>query len=150
LAQWCREAGVPASESGAEIQRWRGVLHGLIRFQADGTGTTELLPAADLINSARRAGCARPGEALSYLARDDLRVLRLRTVFHRESRSTLTCYCLGHDMIGLALAAWKLTRVRTESGSPVSPTEAEQFTSSKEQGTALCLSGSLYRAVFFH
>jgi NTE family protein len=152
LLTWCREAELAADKIGPEVQRWRGVLHGLTSTQPDGTVTTALRPEEDIVRDANRAGCAEPTRAVAYLAEPQRRILRPRVVYHRESGVSVKCFSLGHDMIGLALTAWKAAA--PESGSPVGPVyEGPAFEKSgtdSKSGAALCLSGWSYRAVLFH
>jgi hypothetical protein len=92
----------------AELDRWRGILLTLVRPQPDGTVTTDLKPASELDDEARKLGCLLPfGPTAEALAQEQRRILRKTEVLHYDSGKIIPCYSLGHDVLGQALRKWQ-------------------------------------------
>lgn len=123
----CRSLKVKEAALTRERSRWKAVLSKLVKSQADGTVTTELVLEDDLKKEAKAHGCKLPfAEMMDKLCAEDQRICRRIEVTRREMGSgtraareeepsdpgekKAVCYCLGHDAIGLALHRWKVLR----------------------------------------
>jgi hypothetical protein len=121
LTEACGRHGLGESAARAEIDRWKELLHELVKEQVDGTTTTEIKAEQDLAEQARLLQCKLDvHRTLAFLAEDAQRVVRRTEVVNQQTREPIVCYSLGHDAIGLALAKWKASR---EGGAPVGVTE---------------------------
>jgi hypothetical protein len=99
-----------------EGDRWRSVLMRLVRTQADGSVTTDIVKQCDLVQDCVSQKCEMdPTLTLAHLAHDDVRILREVYVIDRQTRQNTLCYSLGHDTLGLVLRRWKLIQVAGES-----------------------------------
>jgi hypothetical protein len=119
LQGWARQNGMAIDVAFAETDRWKAVLHRLVRTQADGSVTTDIVKRFDLVVACSRQHHCRlnPIDTLNYLATDQIRVLREVYVVDRRTRENTLCYSLGHDTLGLVLRRWKLLRDDAERSS---------------------------------
>jgi GAF domain-containing protein len=97
-------AGLSPGASEHEAVLWKGVLHGLVHLQPDGTVTTDLKPASAL---REQLGDSRLDfkETADYLL--NARLLREVNVVEATTGKFIRCFGLGHDALGLVLRKWK-------------------------------------------
>jgi ABC-type multidrug transport system fused ATPase/permease subunit len=112
LIEPCHEHKLLPIETLREIVRWRSVLHNLVRLQADGMVTTELVKEEVLATQAGRQKCKVKFESmaahLSSEHPDYPRVLR-----HIASAELGSRYSLAHDVLGLTLQRWYQEQAQT-------------------------------------
>ena len=90
-----------------EIVRWRKVLSSLVKPQANGTVTTDVLSISDLQKDASERGCIiLPQNMFGFLADEKRRILRGVAVTSVQTKNVIPCYSLGHDVLASALQAW--------------------------------------------
>lgn len=111
LEEMCHQYGIQDLDVFKEIDRWKEVLSKLVKTQVDGTVTTELGSAVELGKAARSVGCRVPfDKGVEYLSEEEMRILRPVTAIDAETKKTIPCYSLGHDVIGLVLKKWQASR----------------------------------------
>jgi tetratricopeptide (TPR) repeat protein len=111
LEALCKENQIGELKAIKEIDCWKEVLSKLVKTQVDGTVTTDLSRADGLQQLAEQAGCVIPFEVgASYLSSDDRRILRQVDIIDMRTKTPIRCFSLGHDVIGLVLRRWQLTR----------------------------------------
>lgn len=111
LLERARGQGESLRQSFREVDRWKNVLFKLVRSQADGSATTEIVKETELIELIKENRCVLDGKStLEFLAQDKVRLLREVFVLDRVSRVIVRCYSLGHDTLGLVLRRWKALR----------------------------------------
>jgi hypothetical protein len=112
LLFWSTNNKLSIDKALAEADRWKLVLNRLVRTQADGSVTTDIVTRSELVtDSQARYHCSLdPIGTLRYLAADQVRLLREVQVVDRRTRESILCYSLGHDTLGLVLRRWKLLR----------------------------------------
>lgn len=107
LRVFCMRAGFSPRQTELEINKWKDVLSILVKYQLDGTVTTDLIEQHVLIERARSLGCElEPAQLLQHLSDEKVRILRLANTFNIKTREPVTYYSLGHDAMGLALKKW--------------------------------------------
>lgn len=141
-------ANLPPVVCAQESVRWKEVLTGLAREQADGTITTDLKPAEVL--QGELADSRFPFESTTGLL-TRTRLLRETNVVDVSSGELVRCFGLGHDTLGIVLRNWKVGH-DARSSSPVQSKEVqlEQETIVTQNDIALCLSGGGYRSMLFN
>lgn len=111
LEDLCRENSIRDLAVVKEMDAWKEVLSKLVKTQVDGTVTTELSSAESLKKIAEETGCKIPFDAGAlYLSNDERRILRPVDVIDLKTKKPIHCYSLGHDVIGLVLRRWQLSR----------------------------------------
>ena len=104
----------PLATAFREVDRWKEVLFRLVRMQADGSATTDIVKEEELLELISKKDCKMPGtDTLDYLGKDEVRILREVYVLDRETRDPVKCFSLGHDTLGLVLRRWKAVRDQT-------------------------------------
>ena len=132
-----------------ETVRWKNVLHGLARMQADGTITTELKSEKDLREELKES-------RLDFFDTTNRlilsRLLRETNVVDAETGQLIRCFGLGHDTLGLVLRNWKIRHESQIGSAPVQSTDIqiEEEPRATQNDIALCLSGGGYRSMLFN
>jgi hypothetical protein len=145
---------MPIVEAFREVDRWKVVLNRLVRSQADGTVTTDIVKEIDLVAACNakdkdqdKDECKLGAEeTLAYLAGDDVRILRPVWVPERKSENKLLCYSLGHDTLGLVLRRWNILRNDTLERERRSSVKARIWSGT---GLGLCLLYALASQLHF-
>jgi hypothetical protein len=90
-----------------ESTRWRKALRILTKTQVDGTVTTELVPSSTLAEEVERTGSTIVfnKDVANFL--DACRIIRPVSVYNAIKSEEISCFVLGHDVIGLALKNWE-------------------------------------------
>lgn len=111
LEDLCRENNIEDLDTVREMDYWKEVLNKLVKTQVDGTVTTELSSAERLAEVAEETGCKIPFDiGAQYLSNDERRILRSVDVIDQKTKIPIHCYSLGHDVIGLVLRRWQVSR----------------------------------------
>ncbi|HVR58098.1 MAG TPA: patatin-like phospholipase family protein [Pseudolabrys sp.] len=131
-----------------EIVLWKKALCKFALLQPDGTVTTDIRNQEIFERELKAASLSFKATTEKLL---NARVLRETNVVDVQSGSLVRCFGLGHDTLGLVLRNWKVRHDRNAGYAPVdsTPTGFDEETTALTAGTALCLSGSGYRAVAF-
>jgi NTE family protein len=156
--------GIRLDDREDEVELWKEVLCDLARPQPDGTVTTELRAEADLKKSLERSRLDFK-RTIGELTDDEIRLMRRVTVVNAQTGELVTCYGLGHDVVGLVLRNWKtrsqlernLRQVGRTGDTSLPGTDLPEHDGvfpgeelkKPPPGIALCLSGGGYRAMIF-
>jgi hypothetical protein len=90
-----------------ESGRWRDVLWTLARDQPGGGVTTKVIEETVLRATAEKYSVGEKfDDTLMALSKEPWQILKQVNVQKRESLEVLSCYSLGHDVIGYALRGW--------------------------------------------
>ncbi|HEX3529572.1 MAG TPA: hypothetical protein VH988_21130 [Thermoanaerobaculia bacterium] len=111
LTDMCLINRLPNAEIPSEVDRWKDVLCQLAKSQVDGTVTTDVRTADELLIAAEKQDCRIGFErAMQHLASEETRILRRVDVIRLDTKVSVRCYSLGHDAIGLVLQQWTTKR----------------------------------------
>lgn len=117
LERCCEKFKLRLLEAKLESMRWRDVLSELAKPQADGSITTDVKRAEILCETAKFRGCKMPFEqVMSFLARDEWRIVRPVELTQVTTSVKLQCYSLGHDVLGSVLERWRNGRQKDRTG----------------------------------
>ena len=117
LEKCCETGQLRLLETKLESMRWRDVLSELAKPQADGSITTDVKKASILSERAKLRGCKIPFDtAMSFLAKDEWRIVRPVELTLVTTNQKLPCYSLGHDALGSVLESWRIGRQKDRTG----------------------------------
>ena len=135
------ENGLTPGNAQEEATVWREALCDLVRYQPDGTVTTDIKRVSDLQERLKNSRLDFDQTTKALLAAGLLKPVSVVDGHGKLVR----CYGIGHDTVGLVLWKWQ-SRV-----SPVlsSDGELEEKRPSPGRDIALCLSGGGYRSMLF-
>lgn len=127
---------------------WMEALCHLLRFQPDGTVTTDLKRVDELRSRLANSRLEFDSTAEALLQAGLLKVVNVIGA----QGNLIRCFGIGHDTVGQVLWNWKRRRDQQSKLSPVatSADEPEEGQSSPDRDIALCLSGGGYRAMLFN
>ena len=117
LSGCCAAFNLRLLRTKLETVRWRDVLSGLAKPQADGSVTTDVKPAKILCEVAALRGCKMPfGKVMDFLQQDEWRIVRPVELTKMASNEKVPCYSLGHDVLGAVLERWREARKKDRTG----------------------------------
>jgi NTE family protein len=140
-------SGLTPVNAEQELNTWKEALCDLIRYQPNGTVTSDIRSIAELQKRLANSRLNFEETTKVLLAQGLLKPINVVD----GTGSLVRCYGIGHDTVGLVLWNWKVRREQQSRVSPVLSVrdEPEERPSSPGRDIALCLSGGGYRSMLF-